>query len=208
MVKVKVCGITNLEDALKAVDYGADALGFNFYPPSPRSIKPEKARAILREVPQEICNIALFVNEPKERVEEVLGCGLLPDGRQAFRGLQFHGDESPDYCRGWGLKVIKAFRIKDQVSVARLRGFPADFYLVDAWVPGYGGSGSSFPWSWLTGLSTEKLILAGGLDAGNVEEAIRLLRPYGVDVCTGVEAKPGIKDHAKLKDFIDAAKSA
>ncbi|MBI3001716.1 MAG: phosphoribosylanthranilate isomerase [Deltaproteobacteria bacterium] len=208
MVKVKVCGITNLEDALKAVEYEADALGFNFYPPSPRFIKPEKARAILTEVPQEICNIALFVNEPKERVEEVLGCGLLPDGRQAFRGLQFHGDESPDYCRGWRLKVIKAFRIKDQVSVARLRGFPADFYLVDAWVSGYGGSGSSFPWSWLTGLSTEKLILAGGLDAGNVEEAIRLLRPYGVDVCTGVEAKPGIKDHAKLKEFIRAAKSA
>lgn len=208
MVKVKVCGITNLADAVKAIEYGADALGFNFYPPSPRFIIPEKAREILRETPQEICNIALFVNEPKERVEEVLGCGLLPDGRQAFRGLQFHGEESPDYCRGWGLKVIKAFRIKDQPSVACLLGFPADFYLVDAWVPGYGGSGSSFPWSWLTGLSTGKLILAGGLDAGNVEEAIRLLRPYGVDVCTGVEAKPGIKDHAKLKEFIRVAKSA
>lgn len=208
MVKVKVCGITNMEDALKAVEYGADALGFNFYPPSPRCITLEKARAIVAELPDKICNVALFVNEPRERVEEVLGCGLRADGRQAFRALQFHGDESPEYCRGWKLKVIKAFRIKDQASAARLRGFPADFYLLDAWAPGYGGSGSTFPWSWLAGLDSDKVILAGGLDIDNVQEAIRLLRPYGVDVCTGVEAKPGIKDHGKLKEFIHAAKNA
>ncbi|MBI2360331.1 MAG: phosphoribosylanthranilate isomerase [Deltaproteobacteria bacterium] len=204
MVKVKVCGITNMEDALKAIEYGADALGFNFYPPSPRRIAPETARAILADLPRTLCNVA----EPKERVEEVLGFGLLEGGRQAFWGLQFHGDESPEYCRGWKLKVIKAFRIKDQASANRLSGFPADFYLLDAWAPGYGGSGSTFPWSWLIGLNTDKMILAGGLDIDNVQEAIRLLRPYGVDVCTGVEAKPGIKDHGKLKEFIHAAKTA
>lgn len=208
MAMVKVCGITNIEDALRALEYGADALGFNFYPPSPRCIAPEKARTILAELPDGICNVALFVNEPRQKVEETLQYGLLAGGRQAFRGVQFHGDESPDYCRGWKLKVIKAFRIKDRASATRLEGFPADFYLLDAWVPGYGGSGSAFPWSWLAGLSMDNVILAGGLNVDNVEEAIRVLRPYGVDVCTGVEATPGIKDHGKLKAFIHAAKSA
>lgn len=208
MVKVKVCGITNLDDALKAVEYGADALGFNFYPPSPRFVEPEKAQTILAALPQRLFNVAVFVNEPKERVEQVLNYGLLSGGRQAFEALQLHGDETPEYCRGWDLKVIKAFRIRDRDSVSRIHGFPADFYLLDAWAPGYGGSGSSFPWSWLSGLNSDRVILAGGLDADNVREAIRLLRPYGVDVCTGVETKPGTKDHEKLKEFIRAAKSA
>lgn len=208
MVKVKVCGMTNLEDALKAVEFGADALGFNFYSPSPRYISPQQAQAILRALPPEVGNVALFVNEPKEKVREILGYGLLPSGRQAFSGVQFHGEESPEYCRGWELKVIKAFRIKDRESVMGMNGFPADFYLLDSWAPGYGGSGSPFPWSWLEGLRTDKLVLAGGLDADNVAQAIRLIHPYGVDVCTGVEARPGVKDHGKLKEFIIAAKSA
>lgn len=208
MVKVKVCGITNVEDALKAVEFGADALGFNFYPPSPRYVSPEGARAILVEIPPAICNVALFVNEPKERVKATLACGSLPGGRQGFSGLQFHGEESQDYCRGWELKVIKAFRIKDQESPSGIKGFPADFYLLDSWSPGYGGSGSPFPWSWLQGLSGDKLILSGGLDTDNVSAAVRTIHPYGVDVCTGVEARPGIKDHAKLKAFILAAKAS
>ena len=208
MVKIKVCGITNVKDALKAVELGADFLGFNFYSPSPRYVSPEQARMILAEVPPEVGNVALFVNEQKEKVGEILGYGALPDGRQAFCGVQFHGEEKPDYCRGWKLKVIKAFRIQSRASVIGIEGFPADFYLLDSWAPGYGGSGEPFPWSWLEGLKSERLILAGGLDAGNVAEAIRLVRPYGIDVCTGVEAKPGIKDHGKLKEFIVAAKSA
>lgn len=208
MVKIKVCGITTVEDALKAVELGADALGFNFYPPSPRYVEPEKARAILAAVPEKVCNVALFVNEPREKVREILAHGLLAEKRQAFGALQFHGEESGDYCRGWDFKVIKAFRIKDQKSLLALRGFPADFYLLDSFSPGYGGSGQPFPWDWLEGLPAEKLILAGGLDAENVQEAIRRLRPYGVDVCSGVEAKPGVKDHEKLKAFILAAKAA
>ncbi|MBI3062526.1 MAG: phosphoribosylanthranilate isomerase [Deltaproteobacteria bacterium] len=208
MVKVKVCGITNLTDALKAVDLGADFLGFNFYPPSPRCIAPEKAREILAALPASVANVALFVNEPKEKVREVLRCGAFPDGRQAFWGLQFHGEEEPEYCRGWEWKVIKAFRVQGRESVDGINDFPADFYLVDSWAPGYGGSGASFSWSWLEGLPADRLLLAGGLDQENVVEGIRRVRPYGVDVCTGVEARPGIKDHEKLKAFIVAAKSA
>ncbi|MBI4525100.1 MAG: phosphoribosylanthranilate isomerase [Deltaproteobacteria bacterium] len=208
MVKVKVCGITNLTDARKAVDFGADALGFNFYAPSPRFIAPEKVQAILSELPREVCKIALFVNAPKEKVLEVIAWGVLPDHEQAFNGLQFHGEEGAEYCRGWSLKVIKAFRLKDRESLVGLYGFPADFYLLDSWAPGYGGSGLAFPWDWLEGLRSDRLILAGGLDVQNVAEAVRRFRPYGVDVCTGVEAKPGIKDHAKLKDFILAAKGS
>jgi phosphoribosylanthranilate isomerase len=208
MVKVKVCGITNSVDALKAVELGADALGFNFYPPSPRYVSPEKARAILAELPGEICNIALFVNEPRERVREILSYGRLSEDRQVFRGLQFHGEESRDYCRGWELKIIKAFRIKNRSSLAELSGFPADFYLLDSWTPGYGGSGSSFSWDWLQGLAPDRLILAGGLGIENVATAVQRVRPYGVDVCTGVETRPGVKDHGKLKEFISAAKGA
>lgn len=208
MVKVKVCGITNPVDALKAVEWGADALGFNFYPPSPRYVSPEKARAILTELSGETCSIALFVNESRELVREVLDYGRLSEDRQAFRGLQFHGEESRDYCRGWGLKIIKAFRVKDRSSLAELNGFPADFYLLDSWSPGYGGSGTAFSWDWLDGLAPDRLILAGGLSVENVAAAIRCVRPYGVDVCTGVEARPGVKDHGKLKEFILAAKGA
>ena len=201
MVKIKVCGITSLEDAMKAVELGADILGFNFYPPSPRYISPEKAQTILAQVPKQIGKVALFVNEPAEKIHAVIG-------KQTFSGVQFHGEESAAYCRGWELKVIKAFRVRDRESLSGIDGFPADYYLVDSWAPGYGGSGAPFPWKWLEGLNSKRLILAGGLDAGNVAEAIRLVRPYGVDVCTGVEARPGMKDHEKLKEFIFAAKNA
>jgi phosphoribosylanthranilate isomerase len=208
MVKVKVCGITSLSDAEKALEFGADALGFNFYPLSPRCIAPEKARAILEQLPRESCNVALFVNEPKKKVREILAYGKLGKGRRAFRCLQFHGEENAEYCRGWSMKVIKAFRVKEKQSLEGLEQFPADFYLLDSWSPGYGGSGAGFPWEWLEGINTEKLILSGGLTVENVTDAVRRVHPYAVDVCSGVEASPGIKDHAKLKEFIVAAKSA
>lgn len=208
MVKVKVCGITNVDDALKAIEYGADALGFNFYPPSPRYVSPEHAQAILAEIPPQIWKVALFVNEPRQKVEEVLSRGLLSDGRQAFTALQFHGDETQEYCRNWRLKTIKAFRIKDRSSLGGMEAFPTDFYLLDSWAPGYGGSGILFPWDWIDEFEAKRLILAGGLDVQNVAVAVRRIHPYGVDVCTGVEAKPGIKDHEKLKEFIRAAKDA
>jgi phosphoribosylanthranilate isomerase len=208
MVQVKVCGITKLEDAEKALEFGADILGFNFFPPSPRFITPAAAREILEKLPEGTHNAALFVNEPQERVREVLSRGELATGRQGYRCLQFHGEESGDYCSGWSLPVIKAFRVKERESLQGILSFPADFYLLDSWSPGYGGSGASFPWEWLESLNSERLILSGGLTVDNVVEAIRRIHPYGVDVCSGVEAQPGIKDYAKLKDFISAAKRA
>lgn len=208
MTKIKVCGITNIDDAAAAIELGADLLGFNFYPPSPRYVRPETAREILARLPRRIQNVALFVNEPKEKIRDILRSCALPGGVAAFSAVQLHGEESAAFCTGWDLKVIKAFRVQNRESLAGMENFPADYYLVDSWAPGYGGSGAAFPWSWLDGLKADKLILAGGLDAANVAEAIRLVRPYGVDVCTGVEAKPGVKDHAKLKEFILAAKSA
>jgi len=208
MTKVKVCGITNLVDAEKALEFGADALGFNFYPPSPRCIAPGEARAVLQRLPEGSCNIAVFVNEPKEKVREIITHGELANGRQAYSALQFHGEESQEYCRGWSIKVIKAFRVREKKSLEGMEQFPADFYLLDSWSSGYGGSGAAFSWEWLEGLKTEKLILSGGLSIENVGEAIRRIRPYGVDICSGVETRPGIKDHAKLKEFILAAKGA
>ena len=208
-VKIKVCGITNLDDAEKSLEFGANILGFNFYPPSPRCIAPEKAKEILERLPVDAFNVALFVNEPKARVNAVLDASRLRDGRLGYRGLQFHGEESSAYCQGWGgITVIKAFRIKERASLAALDGFPADYYLLDSFSAGYGGSGQMFPWEWLDGVDSAKILLSGGLRIENVAEAIRRIQPFGVDVCSGVEARPGIKDHGKLKEFIDAAKSA
>jgi len=200
---VKVCGITSLVDAEKALEFGADMLGFNFYAPSPRVIAPEKARQIIERLPENSFNVALFVNESREKVLEVMAAE-----RQTYRALQFHGEESAAYCQGWGVKVIKAFRLKEKAALAAMGDFPADYYLLDSWSAGYGGSGSQFPWEWLDGLDAGKLILSGGLRIDNVVEAIRRVRPYGVDVCSGVEARPGVKDHGKLKEFIIAAKAA
>jgi phosphoribosylanthranilate isomerase len=208
MVKVKVCGITSLADAEKALEYGADGLGFNFYPPSPRYLAPEKARAIVRQLPADTWNVALFVNEAKERIRQVLAEGALQDGRSGYKGIQFHGDESPAECRAWDMQVIKAFRLKDKQSLEGIHNFPADYYLLDSWSAGYGGSGASFPWEWLEGFDTGKIILSGGLNLDNVADAIRRLHPYGVDVCSGVEVRPGVKDHEKIKHFISAAKEA
>jgi phosphoribosylanthranilate isomerase len=207
-VKIKVCGITTMEDAETALELGADMLGFNFYAPSPRAIAPEQARQIIERLPAESFNVALFVNESRENVADVIGSAKFVDGRQAYRGLQFHGEESAEYCRGWNMKIIKAFRLKGRDGVAGMNDFPADFYLLDSWTAGYGGSGETFPWEWVEGCDGAKLILSGGLRVENVAAAIRRVRPFGVDVCSGVESRPGVKDHAKLKDFIDAAKSA
>jgi phosphoribosylanthranilate isomerase len=208
MIKVKVCGITTLADAEKALEFGADVLGFNFYPPSRRFIAPEAARAILLQLPAETCSTAVFVNAPPVTVRQIVTESNDSLERPAYSWLQFHGEETPEYCRGWGLKVIKAFRLKTKESLTALARYSADFYLLDSWSPGYGGSGTPFPWDWLEGLNSSNLILSGGLTVDNVGEAIRRGRPYGVDVCSGVELRPGIKDHAKLKDFIAAAKAA
>ena len=206
MVKVKICGVTNAADALRAVEYGADALGFNFYPPSPRYILPEDAALILREVPAGICTAGLFVNESREHVKSVLRV-CRSRGGAGLTAVQFHGDEEPDYCARWPLKVIKAFRIRGAETLREIGEYPVDYYLLDSWSAGFGGSGSTFTWEWLNVPMAAPVILAGGLDIDNVSAAVRELKPFGVDVCTGVEAAPGRKDHQRMKDFIAAARA-
>lgn len=206
-VRVKVCGITRLEDAQASLEFGADMLGFNFYPSSPRAIAAQRAREIVERLPAATFNVALFVNESREHVASVLASSATPAG-PAYRALQFHGDETREYCRGWSLQVIKAFRLKEKAALSGMSDFPADYYLLDSWSTGYGGSGAGFPWEWLDGCDGRKLILSGGLRVDNVADAVRRVRPFAVDVCSGVESRPGIKDYERLKDFIDAAKSA
>ena len=207
-IKVKVCGITSLADAEKSLELGADMLGFNFYPPSPRFLKPERAREIIERLPPDSFNVAVFVNATREKVSNVLNFAGFDRRAQVYRGVQFHGEESAEYCSGWNVKVIKAFRLKEQSSLTGLSDFPADFYLLDSWSAGYGGSGAAFPWDWVDGLNASRLILSGGLSVENVGEAVKRIHPFGIDVCSGVEARPGVKDYEKLKKFIVAAKSA
>ena len=206
MVKVKICGVTSAEDALRAVDYGADALGFNFYPPSPRYIQPGKAATILRELPPGICTAGLFVNESRQHVASVLRSCRSPES-SGLTAVQFHGDEDPRFCTHWPLKVIKAFRVRDRETLGQIGEYPVDYYLLDSWSRGFGGSGSPFTWTWLRAPMARPVILAGGLDVENVSEAVQVVKPFGVDVCTGVEAVPGRKDHQRMKDFIAAAKA-
>lgn len=206
-VRVKVCGITSLEDAQASLEFGADLLGFNFYPPSARAVDPARAREMIQSLPADSFNVALFVNERREHVASITASSA-GEKRRAYRALQFHGDETPDYCRGWNLPVIKAFRLKDKAGLAGMSDFPADYFLLDSWSAGYGGSGETFPWEWLDGFDGTKLILSGGLRVENVAGAVRRVRPFAVDVCSGVESRPGVKDYGKLKEFIDAAKSA
>lgn len=205
-VKVKVCGITSLADAEKALELGADMLGFNFYQPSPRYVEPSEAQAILEKLPPAAYKVALFVNASREHVSEI--AATIGTSAAQYSGLQFHGDEDAAFCRGWTQTVIKAVRMKSRASLALIDSFPADLFLLDSWSAGYGGSGTGFPWDWLEGHDTSKLILSGGLSTENVIEAVRRLRPFAVDVCSGVESRPGKKDYGKLKEFIDAAKAA
>lgn len=203
-VKVKICGITNVEDAEAAVEAGADLLGFVFAEESPRCVSIEQAARIAQVVPPYILRVGLFVNAPEELVMHAMNaCGL--------QLLQFHGEETADYCRQFGAMSMKAFRVKGPETIQALIEFPTDAWLLDAFVPGQrGGTGHSFNWN----LAVEAVnlgrpvFLAGGLTPENVAEAVRSVQPYGVDVSSGVEASPGKKDHAKVRQFIQAAKAA
>jgi phosphoribosylanthranilate isomerase len=202
MTRVKICGITNLEDARAAVEFGADALGFVFAE-SPRRINPESAAEIIRSLPPFLTCVGLFVDEAPDLVGKVAReCRL--------NALQFHGEESPEYCQQFTLRKIKAFRIRDENSLKVLSPYQVDAYLLDAWVEGIaGGTGERFNWD-LAARAKESggtIILAGGLRPDNVAEAIGKVQPYGVDVSTGVESKPGKKDHKKMKEFINMVRS-
>jgi phosphoribosylanthranilate isomerase len=201
MVKVKICGITNLEDALMAVEAGADALGFVFFRGSPRFISPEQAVAIIRNLPPFVQTVGLFVNEEEATVNRVADrCGLDL--------VQLHGEETPDYCDKISRRVIKAFRIKDAASLDGIENYRVAACLLDAWSPAsHGGTGTTFNWDIAARVSSsQRIILAGGLTPDNVAEAVATVNPYAVDVSSGVESSPGIKDAALVSRFIRSCK--
>jgi phosphoribosylanthranilate isomerase len=204
-MKVKVCGITVMEDALSAAGEGVDALGFNFYPSSPRYIDPVAARAIISRLPPFIAAVGLFVNipDPAEVARLAREAGV--------QSLQLHGDETPDYCRklaGWPL--IKALRVDGRLNAATLERYPVSAFLLDAHDEGlWGGTGRTFDWSLANEIRGNRpIILAGGLKPENVAQAIRTVRPYAVDVCSGVETSPGKKDAARLRAFMNEVRNA
>ncbi|MGH9712340.1 MAG: phosphoribosylanthranilate isomerase [Candidatus Acidiferrales bacterium] len=204
MVKVKICGITNWTDARRAVAAGADFLGFNFYPPSPRYIAPAKARRIVRRLPESVEVVGVFVNETEEKMLEIARAVGLDY-------LQLHGDESPETVSRLkrSVPVIKALRVQKSFRPGQLTRFKrASAFLLDGFQPQrYGGTGKTFNWGIARRAKRSgRIFLAGGLTPQNVAAAIRAANPYAVDVCSGVEARPGKKDPVRVIAMLDAVK--
>ena len=203
MVRIKICGITNSEDALLAAELGAHALGFIFHKKSPRYVTPEKALSIIDQLPALVLTVGVFVDENPEAVREIAA-------RAGLDWLQLHGNESPEYCRALDRRVIKAFRIKNEDSLADLARYQGacQAFLLDTYKKGQiGGTGETFDWH-LARQATKygPIILAGGLTPENVAAAVKIAQPAAVDVASGVEAAPGKKDPEKLRAFIAAMK--
>lgn len=204
MTKVKICGITNLEDARVSISAGCNALGFVFYKKSPRYITPQKARDIIKQIPKNIIKVGVFVNARERIIKQIAKfCGLDI--------LQFHGNESPEFCKKFkGYKVIKAFRVKNKIDLKNILRYRTFAYLFDTFVKSkIGGTGKRFNWHFLTHLDNidRPIFLSGGLNEKNVKEAIKCIRPSWVDVSSSVEIRPGQKDHKKIQAFIKVAKS-
>ena len=202
MTFIKICGITNLADALDVVNAGADALGFNFYRPSPRFIDPAKAREIIDQLPQNVLKVGVFVNE-----ESLIS--IADDA--GINALQLHGDESPEYCsklEGW--LVVKTLPVDDQFDPKKWLEYPVDAIMLDAKHPNLrGGTGQVIDWS-LARVVQEmgaRVVLAGGLSPENVSEAITAVNPYAVDACSALESVPGKKDQQKVSAFVEAVRS-
>lgn len=201
--RVKICGITNLNDAHHAAACGADALGFVFYPGSPRFVDPDTARRIIAELPPLVTTVGLFVNEHPARIREMVDfCGL--------NTIQLHGDEEPDQCCYPPCRVIKALRLRGDMQSSLFSAYKVSALLLDAFVSNqFGGTGHRCDWAQAAAVASQhRVILAGGLNSENVAEAVRQVHPYGVDVSSGVEEKPGQKDPEKVARFIRMAKEA
>jgi len=203
MTRVKICGLTRLDDINVAVDAGADAIGLVFYPPSPRYVDLQTAAMLARAVPPFVTIVGLFVNADAAIVNETLAAVPL-------HVLQFHGDENEDYCRQFDRPYLKAARVKPGMDLVQYAtGFPsAQAILLDAFVDGYGGGGKVFDWSVIPSVLPRPIVLSGGLDASNVGEAIVRVRPAAVDVSSGVEMTKGIKDAGKIRAFVTAVHAA
>lgn len=202
-VKVKICGLTRVTDALAAVEAGADLIGLMFFSGSPRGVSIAQAAEIAAVLPPWVARVGVFVNPEEALVTEAIAaCGL--------NALQFHGDESPEFCTQFALMSIKAFRVRDADSLTVLPDYRTDAWLLDAYSPsGRGGTGEQFNWDLAVAAKAHgrPIFLAGGLTPDNVAEAVRRVQPFGVDVSSGVESAPGLKDAGKLQAFIQAAKA-
>ena len=200
--RIKICGLTRLEDVQVAVEAGADAIGLVFYPPSPRFVDLAKAAELARAVPPFITIVGLFVNADPAVVRETLAA--VP-----IHLLQFHGDEDEAYCRRFDRPYMKAARVRPGMDLVQYAAdFPsAQAILLDAFVDGFGGGGKVFDWSLIPPALGKPLVLSGGLDAGNVGEAVARVQPAAVDVSSGVEAAKGIKDAEKIRAFCAAVRS-
>jgi phosphoribosylanthranilate isomerase len=205
--RIKICGITRTQDARAAAQAGADAIGLVFYPQSPRYLSAERAVEIRNALPPFVQTVALFVNPDAPQVAQVIG-------RVQPSLLQFHGEETPEFCSQFGMPYVKAYRVRSGVTqgvdaLEYLRPFSrAAAWLFDSYVAEYGGVGESFDWSLVPAACDRPLILSGGLARENVAEAIRHVRPWGVDVSSGVESAKGIKDAAKIAAFIAEVRNA
>lgn len=203
-VKVKICGITSVADGLAAAEAGADMIGLMFYERSPRNISITAAAEISRALSPFIVKVGVFVNPTEDAVLRAIGdCGVTL--------LQFHGEETPEFCTQFGVMNMKAFRVRDADSLLALPNYPTDAYLLDAYSPdAHGGTGAKFNWD--LAIEAKKLgkpiFLAGGLTPENVGTAVQKVQPFGVDVSSGVEAAPGKKDPAKVKNFIKAVRES
>jgi len=201
MVKVKICGITNVDDALAASDLGVDALGFVFYRESPRHVSPDQAREIIRRLPSFITTVGVFVDMPQGEMEAIMRHASLDVA-------QLHGHELPEACE-LARRVIKAIRVKELSDLEPLKHYRVSAFLLDTYTQEFfGGTGQIFNWDIaLDAKQYGKIIVAGGLNPDNVAKAVQWVRPYGVDVSSGVEERKGKKDHRKMGLFIERAKS-
>jgi len=201
-VNVKICGITRLEDALAAVRHGAHALGFNFWPGSRRYVSPADAAPIVRKLPPGVLAFGVFVNASREEL-------LAAIAASGVGVAQLHGDEPPALCAQLPIPVVKAIRVDGPGALAALAAYEVSAFLLDAPGPGFGGSGRTLDWALAAEAARAgRVYLAGGLTPENVGEAVRRVRPFGVDVASGVELMPGVKDEEKMRRFIQAAKEA
>jgi len=203
MTLVKICGITNLEDALAAVGAGADALGFNFYKPSPRYITPQDAREIIEQLPNPILTVGVFVNEESNTVRAIAN-------EVSLRALQLHGDESAEYCREFAdYYVIKTFAVSDSFDIQAAHSYKVEAIMLDTKHNSLrGGTGQVFDWSVAQQARPviSKLFLAGGLSPENVKNAVEIVRPFAVDACSALEDRPGKKNHERMRVFINTVR--
>jgi phosphoribosylanthranilate isomerase len=203
VTRVKICGITAAEDAVAAVEAGADALGFVFAPGSARLVRPDLVERIVRDLPPFVTAVGVFVDQPLAEVQQVVG-------RCRLQAVQLHGDEPEEYSRSLPTRVIRAIRVRDARDLAPIGAYPAHAFLLDAFVEGKaGGTGTAISWDLARqAKGRAPIILSGGLRPETVAQAVRTVRPYGVDVSSGVEASPGRKDHKKVREFIAAVREA